>query len=188
MEKVELKENVKELKNQVKNEIKSDFVPLKDLTKDDIKNFYFLPVRMKKTTSRNGFTRVSITVEVDKNFLNVSLKETVNYRIVPLSEDRFNEILLSLNLPIDDELGKPITEWVFKAPCRFVKGKYDNGDEYYSLEIVFKQYLYNVYFFTHSQKKIIDNLIEKNMFNYKFIDRPDKIQNVSNDEDIVLDF
>lgn len=177
-----------ETKTEIKKEKKIEFVALKDLTPAIIKEFYLLPVRMQKTTSRSGFERVSISIEIDKNFLTVQLTEQRNNKIVPLSVDRFNQIFLNLNLPLKDSTGRPLTEWLFKAPIRFVKGVYENGDEYYSLEIVFKQYLYQVYFFTNVQKKIIDNLVEKKSFDYKFIDRPDKINNLSNDDEIILDF
>ena len=174
-------EQVKETK-QTKKEIQAElkpFVALKDLTAEDVKNFKKLPFTFKVDTTKRGMVIKTISFELTKTYL-----KSVN--VIPgrekrLSPDRFDLIVFSIDLPLNDPYGRPMTEWHRNVPVRFVKGKFKNGGEYYSLEIIYKQYMYDTHFFNSSsdQLRLLQMLEEKGLLKIDWIERPDAIDDLS---------
>ncbi|MFA6777972.1 MAG: hypothetical protein WCR80_06040 [Bacilli bacterium] len=160
-----------------------EFKKLSDLTAKDLKEqgFVIRKVILNKKANKNGF-RYSIEVAIDDEFLNVTLMPGGQY----LSADRFNLILLTLGLDTKDKLNRIKEKWVINVPTRLVIGKYKDETEYKSLEVLFKQYLYDIHFFTNDQQRIFDNLEKTKNKKFDWVLRPDKIDKVEESIDFVF--
>jgi hypothetical protein len=166
--------NANELK-ETKKVIKSDvgFKKLSDLTADDVKNLKTYAAKLYKRESKN-FTNFSIVVKIHPA---VKAELTSSRKFNSISEDKFNRILIEKDLDFMNEYGHELDEWNLPVKVRFVKGiRAEDGSEYRSLEIIFKQYVYVTYFFTDQQTANIDSLEKQNRLpGIEWVTRPDKI-------------
>jgi len=143
------------------------FVKLSDLTKEDFMTLPKRRIKLKKTVSKNGYTKCFLETIVDPILMTVSIE---------ISEDRFNFLRLELGKEITDRMGREVLEYDFKAPFRFVKGKTTDGNEYMQLEIILGQYLYHNYFFADKDKRnVLDILESKRGLKIDWFDRPEAV-------------
>lgn len=152
------------------------FVKLSDLSKENITQpeFMVIDAKMIKQITKTGF-RTRIQLAVDPQFLTFDLQPGGTF----VTLDRFNLILLKLSLSTVDKKNRPVTAWNLRVPVRFVKGKYSDGNEYYSLEVVFKQYLYDTHFFSSDQVRILQELEAHGIFKPYWVERPDAIEKIT---------
>ena len=143
--------------------------PLRELTKDDVLKLNKAKITFRKTKTKSGLTMNRIYIDLGHDMLK-DIELTYNNRSI--STDRFNAILLETNTNIYDAMGKPIDSITRSVPIRFIKGINEENKElnYHSVEIIFKQYLYNVHFFSSDQMRIINKLLENNQIDIKFLD------------------
>lgn len=153
----------------------ANYVQLSDLTEKDLKSdeFDYVPVRMSIKQTKNG-ERYTILIILHDPFLKLTLQPGGNF----IQADRFNLILLKLGVDLKDKMGREKTEWNLKLPVRFVKGKYKDDSEYLSLQIVFKQYLYDTHFFTSNQTRLLQELESRGHLKPKWVESPIKIDKV----------
>lgn len=172
--------NAQEIKQTKKEVVKKDFefIKLSELTGKELKDqgFEMVKVIFNKKPTKNDY-RYSIEIVINDDFLKVQLRPGGEY----LTPDRFNLIALQLDLPIKDRMNRLNEKWVMTLPVRFIKGKFKNDTEYKSLEILFKQYLYDTHFFTSDQNRIIDTLEDKKNVKINWIERPEKIDTIEFD-------
>lgn len=149
------------------------FIKLSDLTKEDLRtsDFMIVDAKMIKQQTKTGF-RCRIQLAVDSQFLTFDLLPGGTF----ITVDRFNLIMLKLGVSFVDKKNRPQTSWNLRVPVRFVKGKYSDGNEYMSLEVIFKQYLYDVHFFSSDQVRILQELDAQGIFKPNWIERPDAIE------------
>ena len=185
MEKEIKKQNEnKEVKKEIENDLKvnNQFISLKDLKKEDLKDFIQLPVILEKGRTNKGKTTYSIKVNIDSTFMpELNIRPNGDY----LTADIFNELLLNIDAPTKDARGYDQRIWRYNTYARFVKGQYtlQNG-EYYSLELLFKNGVYFTHFFDLHQTNILNGLIKKGIFKYKFFERPEKINKIDQGDEI----
>ncbi len=163
------------------------FTKMADLTKDQVKagqkngEFYLIPATFrrsfaKKTSQEQTSIRLNV---INPQMTQLVLKDGNDY----LTPAVFHRILTEVGLPYKDEKGNDKNEWKRDVLCRFVKGSYTNrDDEYLSVEVIFKQGLYLVHFFTYDETQLINTLSAKGLFKFNFIDRPDKIEHKESSE------
>lgn len=151
------------------------FIKLSDLTREEIRTSDFMVVdaKMIKQQTKTGF-RCRIQLAVEPQFLTFDLLPGGNFVTV----DRFNLIMLKLGVSLNDKKNRPQTSWNLRVPVRFVKGKYSDGNDYFSLEVVFKQYLYDTHFFSSDQVRILQELESQDIFKPNWIERPDAIEKI----------
>ena len=147
-------------KTEVKDVVQTtnDFVKLVDLTKEQVKkfqkddSFVVLPVTFKRGFSKSGTETVSITVEIQKPYMQqLRLKNGNDY----IRSSKFHSLLIATSSDYKDATGRDINIWKKSALCRFVKGSYANREgEYYSLEVLFKQGHYLVHFFDYDEDTV----------------------------------
>ncbi|MBN3490542.1 hypothetical protein JV173_03335 [Acholeplasma equirhinis] len=172
------------------------FVELKNLTKEDVKKYPLFPVKLRRTVTKSGI-QTSVTLKLNESNLQIPLVSSERLsngssrQLRYFQPDIFIALILELDLPQVDENGKDLNDWNIKAAVRFVKGKYKSDKEYFSLEIVFKQYKYHVHFLSQPQITILEHLIK----NKKLVDvtnkpvkvdwivRPDAIDDIEELED-----
>jgi hypothetical protein len=169
----ETKQTKKELQVEVK-----PFIALKDLTAEDVKGFKKIPFTFKIETTKKGKEIKTIAFELTKKHLKAVAVMPGGER---LTQDRFDLINLSIELPENDTYGRPMTEWHRNVPVRFVRGKTKNETEYHALEIVYKQFMYDTHFFNANsdQYRMLQMLESKGLLKIDWIDRPDKIDDLS---------
>lgn len=174
-------ENNKDIKKT-----KQVFKQLRDLTIEDVKELTKLQVIFVRNPRnvRPGMVAlndsVSINVKIHDDFLKaVAIRPGGEF----LTIDRFELIQTAVNLPSVDDNGRPIRTWVRNVPVRFVRGRYEDDTEYLSLELIFKQFVYDTHFFTSDQRRIIE-MKEAQGIKLPWIERPDKIVKASAIEDV----
>lgn len=161
------------LKKEIKVEKKVEFIKLSDLKEKDLKSqkFVMAYVVLRRRVTRIGY-RYMIIVNLVETYLSLDLMPSAEY----VSADRFNLILLELGLPTKDQMNREKLSWELRLPIRLVKGFDKDGREYLYLEILYKQYLYDVHFFNSDQRRIIEKLIKEDKFPYEIIERPDVVE------------
>lgn len=177
-----------EIKKEQKQTTKKNesFVALKDLTPEMVSTFQKVPVRFSRTERKNGAGFLtSINIKLFDDFL-------TDLRIAPggnyLTVDRFDLITSVIKLPKTDERGRLLSEWVRNVPVRFVKGKYEDGTDYLSLEIIYKQYYYDTHFFSSDQRRLIE-FKESDGLKINWYERTESIiKNVNSDLILDLEF
>lgn len=182
--------NEKIIKNEEK---KDDFTKLSDLTAKEVSKFIRVPVRMNRRVTNHGLN-TNMQLVLNPTNLVIPMVSTeliggVSRKMRYFKPDRFINLLFVLNLPQIDERGMDINHWVFHPAIRFVKGLRKNGDEYYSIEIVFKQYHYETIFLTNEQVSILNALEKRNElkdykgipYKIKWVERPDVIEDLGED-------
>ncbi|VEU82766.1 hypothetical protein [Acholeplasma hippikon] len=189
------------LEKQTKKETKvvveqPKFVELKNLTNEDVKNLPIINAKFRRSINASGLN-TGIILPLEPTTLYIPLLSSMrnaNGKSRQLSyflPDTFISIMLELGLKEKDEQGKQVNEWLHPVAIRFVKGKYLNSDkEYYSIEVVFKQYKYHVQFLNPQQVKILETLSEqgklldraKKPYKVNWIERPEAIGEVESDE------
>lgn len=148
------------------NKKNNTFIKVNELTEEMFKGLPRIKCTLKKTISKKGFTRCSLEIEVNKNFIKPSIQ---------LSDVRFNYLRLELGLETFDRNGREVFEHSFLSPYRFVKGTNSNG-EYKSIEIIMGQHLSETYFFNNKNETgILDILESKQLLKINWLTRPDKI-------------
>lgn len=94
---------------------------------------------------------------------------------LPIKQARFNALRALLELPLVDNRGRDRLEYVVSARVRFVKGSHDHGD-YKSMELIFKQYLYHIYWFQDADElRLLEFLENSKKLELSWITRPDKV-------------
>lgn len=180
-------------KDEVIKEMKNEFTKLSDLTSKEVKKFVRLPLRMNRRVNQFGLS-VSMNLVLNSSNLIIPIVSNeiingVSRRLRYYKPDRFINLVLNLDLPQKDERGLDINQWVFNPAIRFVKGNRKNGDEYHSIEIIFKQYHYETIFLNVEQLNIIESLerrnelkdYKNNIYKINWIVRPDVIEDEGED-------
>ena len=173
---------------QEQKELKKEtFVKLSELQKDDIvsglkkKEFVKVPATLVRSfAKRTGREIATITLKLhDPQFTQLSLQPGNQY----LSTSLFHKILVATDSVYNDPKGQPIVKWNKETLVRFVKGTYTNrDDEYYSLEVIFKQGIYITHFFSYDDVQTLNLLEEKGLYKPNWITRPDKIEFVETEK------
>jgi hypothetical protein len=143
------------------------FVKLSDLDKEmylklDVINVALIDQYFKKTNSH-------------RYLIKFQLHDLVIPEIF-ISKDRFIEIVLAKGLSLVDERGRDKRDHVIPVRCRYVRGSSINGD-YKSVQLVFKQFLYEVYFFNGSIRNNLETLEARGEIKIDWVDSPEKIDN-----------
>lgn len=162
----------------------SNFIKLRDLTNEDVKNFKRALVTFYKTERKKGpgyNVSINIDLQFETHFKNIKLAPGGKY----LTEDRFDLIAAAIELDPFDENGRVKTEWIRKVPVRFVKGEFNDGGDYYALEIIFKQYFYDTHFFDSDQRRLIE-IIDGSSVNIEWANNDSKINKIK-DADFALE-
>lgn len=167
------------------------FVELRNLTKEDVRKLSIFPVKLRRSLNRSGL-QTSVTLMI--NDLNLQLSLVSSQRLPNGNStqlryflpDVFIALIMDLGLKQTDENNKDINEWTVQGAVRFVKGNNKSGNDYHSLEIIFKQYKYHVHFLTPpqltilnalaGQKKILD--IKGKQVKLDWQERPDAIDDM----------
>lgn len=162
--------NTEQPKDTVKKQVKDVqdqkvFIKLQDLTQEMFNELKVINVKLSHTTTRSGYPRDTIYFEIHEMLpISIQIKPT-----------RFNVLRLRLGLPLKDKLGKPRNEYNLQARVRFVKGE-NEFREYRSVEIIFAQYVYEIYFINNFDELQILEMLEKNgEIKIDWLNRPDKI-------------
>jgi len=185
-------ENIKETKTM--KEVQ--FIELKNLTKEDAKKYSLFPVKLRRTITKSGI-QASVVLKMSESHLQIPLVSSEKLsngksrQLRYFQPDTFISLIIDLGLSEKDENNKDLNEWNVKAAVRFVKGKYSNDKEYYSLEIIFKQYKYHVHFLSQPQLTILEHLTKNNKLvdvkgkpvKIEWIERPDVIDELEELED-----
>lgn len=152
-----------------------EFIKLSDLSREDLRTaeFMIIDAKMIKQPTKAGY-RCRVQLAVEPQFLTFDLQPGGKF----ITVDRFNLIMLKLGVSLIDKKNRPQTAWNLRVPVRFVTGKYTDGNEYFSLEVVFKQYLYDIHFFSSDQVRILKELESQDIFKPNWIERPDAIEKV----------
>lgn len=139
-------------------ESKKGLTPLKELDSKEVRTFDRVLTTFVKTERKHGAGyNVSINVKLfDDRLSSVSITPGGKW----LTVDRFDLIAEALGLSDTDEDGRKIQTWIKNVPIRLVKGFYKDGSEYYRLDIIYKQYYYDVHFFSSDQTRIL-SLLDK---------------------------
>ncbi len=180
----QLKENKQQKQpvNQNKNEIQ--FIPLKELTAEIVEKFPRIPFTFKDDVSKRGFVIKTIAFKLHETYLKEVSVNTADNK--PISNDKFDLIKLSIDLPSFNQYGRPEVQWNRNVPVRFVKGKTKSDKEYFSMEMVFRKGVYDTHFFTNDQIRVLTLLAEKKLINIDWVDRPDAIEDL--EANLELDF
>lgn len=142
------------------------FVKASDLSEAQFRKLPRMKATLHKVTSKKGFTRCSLVLEIEKTHLIVSIQ---------LSEQRYNYLRLKLGREILDKNNREIFDYPFMVPYRFIKGSNPNG-EYKSIELILGQYLYETYFFNDfNELGTLEILEETNRLTIDWYVRPDKV-------------
>ncbi len=152
------------------------FISLKDIKKEHLSSFIELPVILEKGKTNKGRLTYSIKAVINSNYMpELVIKPNGSY----LTADIFNELLLNIKAPIEDERGYTNRLWRYNIKARFVKGLYTNQNgEYYSLELLFKEGVYFTHFFDTHQTNILKSLIKNNELKAVIFERPEKIDKI----------
>ncbi|MGE4321000.1 MAG: hypothetical protein AB7E61_06105 [Acholeplasmataceae bacterium] len=183
---------------KIEEKKETTFIELKDLTSADVKKLPRFTASLTRSENRAGLS-TQIRLVIDKLNLQINLvsterTSTYSRQLRYFLPDAFIALIMALGLPQVDEDGKPKNSWIYTPVVRFVKGKFANSDEeYFSIEVIFKQYKYHVHFLTKLQKDILDDLIKSNELKdyqgnpvkVKWLERPTTIEKM---EDIDVDF
>lgn len=153
---------------------KNLFLKVEELSSKEINKLPRIKAKLIKSKAKSGRIMASIVVNVNEDYMKqISLRDGSNF----LSVDKFNLILVDLNLELLNKDKRPITEWLRLLPVRFVKGHYKNRDEeYYSIEVIFSKDIYIRHFFDYDQTKLLEKLQEKNLMKIDWVQRPDAIE------------
>ena len=136
-------------------ELKSTaFIHLKDLKETDAKEHFIVkPATLSRTTTKTGRLMTSIRIKLFNDILTA-------LTIMPsgkfLSPDKFELILMARQLELKDHDGRIKSEWNIPVYVRFVKGQYEDGNEFKALEILYKQKVYDTHFFSYDQSRLLD--------------------------------
>lgn len=173
--------------------VKSDFTKLSDLTAKEVKGFIRVPVRLQRRVNNNGLnTIMNLVLNPTNLIIGMISNERVNGITRPLrffKPERFINLIMTLGLDQKDERGLDVNQWVVNTPIRFVTGKTKNDDDYYSIEVVFKQFHYETIFLTYDQVSILNILSKQGdlkdftgkVYKVNWVSRPDIIDDLSND-------
>ncbi len=155
-----------EINKGIKKEVLK-FVKLQDLTSEDLKN-----VKEIKVVLRDIYFKKNNSHSYVMEF---QLHEQLPCQI-KITVDRYNFLRLKLNLPLRDHNEYAISEYSLIAKVRFIKGETENG-EYKSVELVFAQYVYHIYWLTKvkDQREVLKILEDRKMLVINWTVRPDKI-------------
>ena len=141
------------------------FIKAGELTALDFKKLPEIMCVLKKTVSKKGFVRCQILVKIH-DLLQLE---------IPISHDRFNYFRLKLGLPLYDSSKRERYTNTIHVIYRIYKGNSTVG-KYSGIELIFKQYVYENYFFISSDQRNILSLLEENKeININWLQRPDKI-------------
>lgn len=153
------------------------FIALKDLLAEDVKKLAKIPFTFKISKTKSGQEIKAITFLLHEKYLKAVPVAPSGER---LTQDRFDLISLSIELNDLDVYGRPQTEWHKKVPVRFVKGTMKNGSNYYAIEIIYKQYLYDIHFFNSNsdQLRTLQLLEQKGHLKIDWVSRPDSIEDI----------
>jgi len=159
-----LKKEVKDVQAKNKKEMQ-EFVKLQDITKEMFNDLQIINVKLSHTTTRSGYPRDTIYFEIHEMLpITIQIKTT-----------RYNVLRMKLGLPLKDKLGKPRTEYNLQARVRFVKGE-NEIREYKSVELIFAQFVYEIYFINDYNELQLLEMLEKNgELKIDWLTRPDKI-------------
>jgi hypothetical protein len=92
-----------------------------------------------------------------------------------ISYARFKNLILELDLEFYDRFDIKREEYNLPVSYRFVKGNTEFG-EYYALEIIFDQYVYETYFIKGYEKRNLEKFIERGLIDVAWNTRPDAIK------------
>lgn len=157
------------------------FIKAEHLTKEQLNAFDKIPVKLTKNFNSKNRNQIStISVSIDAYFMpKLIIKPGNQY----LSSDMFNLLLMELNAPLIDKLGRDKTEWNYLVPYRFIEGNFKTREgKYHSIELFFKQDFVVQHFFDYFQDKIISKLADNKKIKFEYrpdaIDIPEAVENV----------
>lgn len=157
----------KNLEKKVDQTEEKGFVKLQDIDKDLFKKLPDLKVLLKDQKTKSGF---------DRCFIEFRFHDLLKLTL-PISLNRFNLLRIKLELPLKDSRGREKMDYIIPVKYRFVKGNTEYG-EYKSVEIIFKQFVYETYFFQeYDQLEILKSLEESGQLKINWYVRPDKLSN-----------
>ncbi|MCK9224846.1 MAG: hypothetical protein M0R46_16245 [Candidatus Muirbacterium halophilum] len=160
------------VKKEIKDLEKETFVKLSDLTDQDVDKLPLAMVHFKKNTFKNGNSSVSMKFVLNDLF---DLELNSMQKNSRFNETRFKNIILKVDPKLLlDNRGKVVSE--FNLPCkyRFVKGKNTTGQTYYSLELIFKRYVYETIFISRGHEmENVDMLEKAGYIKPNWFERPD---------------
>jgi len=141
------------------------FLSSKEITAKDFAELPEIKVGLIHQITKNNFDMCSIMIPLH-DMLNVKL---------PIKMVRFNVLRLKMGLPLKDNSGRERLEYHVSCKYRYIKGENSVG-EYWSVELIFKQFLYQTYFFQSSDEKtILEDLQTSGELKIDWFVRPDKV-------------
>ncbi len=149
------------------------FTKLSDLESLD-SGFSKYSVTFLRGLSKQKRQTVSLSVKIHESFMpSLVIRPNNEY----LSPDKFNAIILELDLPLKDKLDREQNEWKRLVPVRFVTGTYSNREgNWKALELVFKKGLYMKHFFDYDQVAVLTKLEQKGLMKINWLDFPEAIE------------
>jgi hypothetical protein len=146
-------------KNETKATKQDTFIKLSDLTAQDVQELPVVDVRFEKKVFNSGSTNVSMKAVFNDLFdLELSSMDSRH----KIDEDTWKNIILKTDpKAFMDSRGRIVNQVNLPAYYRFVKGKNANDQEYYSVELIFKQYVYKTIFIDRGHAMENVDILEK---------------------------